>query len=113
MFVKGNISLPWIQSFICQVLSPGLEELTVSIKTDNMEDLRALDSECGVRDVSPVRFEDLPALNWERIESTLEENSGIALKRIVMEGQGDIGFLQAHLAQYPHLARVVRPPKAR
>lgn len=61
-----------------------------------MEDLRALDSECGVRAISPVRFEDLRLLDWQGIHQTF---IGSALKRVVVEGRGDPSILCAHITE--------------
>lgn len=61
-----------------------------------MEDLRALDSECGVRAISPVRFEDLRLLDWQGIHQTF---IGSALKRVVVEGRGNPSILRAHITE--------------
>ena len=113
MFVAGNMALPCIESFITQALSTGLEELVVSIKADSMEDLRALDSECGVREVSPVRFDDLHVLNWERISLALDSQSGPVLRTLTFVGQGETGQLRSHLKErYPGLERIFQPRHA-
>ena len=105
MFVEGTPSLPWINSMVAQLCGTCLEELVLCIQADNMEDLRALDSECGVRAVSPVRFEDLRLLDWEMVSRTFE---GSALASIVVEGQGDAASLYAHTAsKWPRLGGLV------
>lgn len=105
MFVEGTVSLPWINSTITQISSAALEELVICIQADDMEDLRALDSECGVRAVSPVRFEDLCLLNWREIHQTFH---GSVLRRVVVEGRGDMTMLQAHVAeQCPEFGKLI------
>ena len=107
MFVEGNISLPWIGSLMAQAISANLEEITISVKADNMEDLRALDSECGVRDISSVRFEDLCALDWSTLSAAVEQ--GRSLKRLVVKGQGDVERLQTYFSEHhPTLKSVVQ-----
>lgn len=108
MLVTDNLSLPWINLLITQVSSPRLEEMALRIKADNMEDLRALDSECGVRDVSIVNFNDLAILDWERIGDVLE--NARVLRRFVIEGQGDATrFLENISKRCPSLSSLVQP----
>lgn len=46
MCVAENCSLPWIDALVCQVLSSSLSTIVIEIWADDMQDLRALDSEC-------------------------------------------------------------------
>lgn len=110
MLVADNMSLPWINLLITQVSSPRLEEMSLRIKADNMEDLRALDSECGMRDVSVVDFDDLTILNWEQIGDVLD--NARALRRFIVEGQGDATrFLEAIQKRCPSLNNIMQPHK--
>ena len=106
MFVVGNMSLPWINTLVTQFSSPRLENVTLRIKADNMEDLRALDSECGVRDVSVVHFDDFIILDWERIGGALE--NARALKSFVVEGRGDATRFLENISTRCSLRDVVR-----
>lgn len=88
MFVPGNISLPWISAFLQELSSTFLDTIILKLKADNLEDLRVLDSECGVREIHPVLFDDLEALDWTSLESSITTGRLPSLKRIVIEGRG-------------------------
>ncbi|KAI0759784.1 hypothetical protein BC629DRAFT_1055450 [Irpex lacteus] len=88
MFVPGNISLPWISAFLQELSSTFLDTIILKLKADNLEDLRVLDSECGVREIHPVLFDDLEALDWTSLESSITTGRLPSLKRIVIEGTG-------------------------
>jgi hypothetical protein len=89
MFVPGNISLPWISALISQPDSITLEEISLRIKADNLEDLRALDSECAMREIHPVQFDDLEALDWQSLEQSVIAGRLPSLKKIIVQGKGD------------------------
>lgn len=112
MFVPSNMSLPWIKTLVTQVTSHLLEEIVISIKADDMQDLRALDSECGSRDVAPVRFDDMCVLDWQKVHDTIEEHRMWGLKQIVVEGQGDASLFLRYIADsWPALEARVRPKR--
>lgn len=79
--------------------------MTINIQVDYMEDLRALDSECGVRTLTLVKFDDLMVLGWEKLAEVLKS---IALRALVFEGRGSpdkiVGFLER---EYPDAHGVV------
>ncbi|KAI0346439.1 hypothetical protein BDW22DRAFT_1352493 [Trametopsis cervina] len=103
MFVAGNMSLPWITTIIGQLSSKHLEEITLSIRADNLQDLRALDSECGVRETYPVQYDDLEALDWEALGSSIVYQLP-KLRRVTIEGRGDpLYFLSFMSIQHPKL----------
>ncbi|GJE94836.1 hypothetical protein PsYK624_110110 [Phanerochaete sordida] len=112
MLVAGNMSLPLINSLITQALSSTrLEKIALRIKADGMEDLRALDSECGVRDVSVAHFDDMTVLDWERLQVAVGTR---ALKSFVIEGQGSATrFLENVCSRCPELGALVHPRHVR
>ncbi|KAI0087374.1 hypothetical protein BDY19DRAFT_995062 [Irpex rosettiformis] len=89
MFVPGNISLPWISTFLQELSSNYLDTIILKLRADDLEDLRALDSECGVREIHPVLFDDLEALDWTSLESSTATGRLPSLKRIIVEGRGN------------------------
>lgn len=108
MCVSQNQSLPLIWDLASQINSTFLEEIIVSIRADAMEDLRALDAECGVRELSPVRFDDLQALEWGRIDAILTDGRFQSLRHLVFHGRGDPEGIQTFIQdQYPSLAEVL------
>lgn len=112
MFVAGNMSLPWINKLVIQALSTQLQKISLHVRADGMEDLRALDSECGVRDVTAVNFDDyLAVLDWEGFQAAADTH---ALKAFVVEGRGDTTrFLDSVCTQYPGLGSLVHPRHVR
>ena len=88
MFVPGNISLPWISASLQELTSSYLETIILKLRADNLEDLRALDSECGVREIHPVLFDDLEALDWSGLESSITTGRFPLLKAVIIEGRG-------------------------
>lgn len=110
MFVPENISLPWITTLISQLSSTHLSTVALSIQADNVRDLRALDSECGVRETFPVSFDELEALDWATLNDSLSVEKLESLEQVVVEGVGDSAKLQAFLRlNYPLLERFVHP----
>lgn len=103
MFVAGNMSLPWITTILEQLSSTQLEEIILSIKADNLQDLRALDSECGVREIYPVQYSELEALDWEALGDLVVYRLP-NLRRFIIEGRGDpLYFLSFMSIQHPKL----------
>lgn len=104
MCVPNNRSLVWITTLLGQLASSDLQEITLVIKADNMEDLRALDSECGVRDVHPVRYDDLKALDWTGLEYSITIGRLAALETVIVEGSGFPHLFLTHMQSlYPAL----------
>ncbi|KAJ3552870.1 hypothetical protein NM688_g3927 [Phlebia brevispora] len=109
MCVPENLSLPWISTLVSQLSSSYLSNIAVNIQADNVQDLRALDSECGVRETFPVRFGELQALDWAAIEGALDNRLQGSLTVITMEGIGNPGVLQDFLhLSHPILAGLIR-----
>lgn len=108
MFVVQNRSLAWITSLLCQLESPSLETVALHAKADSMEDLRALDSECGLRGHDTVSFEDYYALDWRKIESEVTKNR--SLKYLLIQGRGRTDWFMYHIKwSYPRLYPFIRP----
>lgn len=108
MCVPENQSLPHVWDLISQIVSSQLEEIVIEIHEDPMEDLQALDSECGFRELLPVRFDDLLAFDWARIHSILEDTRFRSLKRLVLEGRGEYERARKFVQdRYPPLARLL------
>ncbi|KAL4247752.1 hypothetical protein ABKN59_008258 [Abortiporus biennis] len=101
MFVKENQSLQWITILISQISSPIIETITITIYADEVQfhDLRALDSECGVRELLLVKFEDMTALNWEVINDLLSEKFR-SLNRLSLKGRGPWDTFKAYIESY-------------
>lgn len=103
--VAGNNSLVWITTLLGQLASPDLQEILLLIEAHNTEDLRAWDSECGVREVHPVDFDDLRALNWEGLECSATQGRLPSLSKVTIEGRGHPdSFLAWARSLYPTLA---------
>lgn len=108
MCVPENRSLPYITTMLGQLACPDLQEITLVVKADNMKDLRALDSECGVREVHPVQFNDLAALDWTSLETSLRLGRLPSLKRVVVEGCDDsLEFFSYMQGLYPALTTLM------
>lgn len=108
MFVGQNRSLAWITSLLCQLDSPSLETVALHVKADSMEDLRALDSECGFRGYATVSFDDYCALDWGKIESEVTKNK--LLKNLRIQGRGRTDSFMRHIESlYPRLYPLIRP----
>lgn len=106
MCVSTNRSLPWIATLLTQLNSSCLQEVVLTIKADDMVDLRALDSECGTRESHPVHFDDLIALDWQRVD--LWAGGHQSSVRLIIEGRGDPGLLWTYLANdFPGASRLV------
>ena len=97
MCVPGNLSLPWITTLATQLSSPSLTTLEIEIQADSMQNLLALDSECGVRDRHLVPFDDLTALDWEMLSTSLTLKRFPALQRLILHGVGANSSLQDYL----------------
>ncbi|KAI8969564.1 hypothetical protein BD414DRAFT_503012 [Trametes punicea] len=97
MCVAENPSLPWISEIVAQLSSPRLRRISLSLVVDNVEDLRSLNSECAVRDLSPAYFKDMRVLDWESIEKSLTGENLRALREFVLEGRGSRDLLEKHL----------------
>ncbi|OJT12296.1 hypothetical protein TRAPUB_11163 [Trametes pubescens] len=97
MCVAQNESLRSIPTILSQLSSLLLRTITISLVVDNVEDLRSLNSECAVRNLSPAYFEDMRVLDWTAIEQLLmSENLGW-VQALVLEGQGKRHLLESHL----------------
>ncbi len=104
MCVPDNNSLPWISRLIGTLSSKYLESATITIKADNMQDLRSLDSECGVRVPALVSFDDLTALDWVALGNVLDKGKLPSLRQVVLEGVGRKDRLESYLRLvYPDL----------
>lgn len=108
MCVPQCQSLPWICEIITQISSPLIETLTIKIEADNMDNLFALDSECGFRQLSPVQFTQLHALDWDRMAVILSSNKFRSLARVTFVGKGYSDSISTTLAsKYPEIERLV------
>ena len=104
MCVPENRSLVWITNLLAQLASPDLQEITLVIKADSMRDLRALDSECGVRMRDPVRYSELTTLRWKSLDLTNLPSLG----KLIVEGtDSPDAFLSDMHNLYPALARII------
>lgn len=106
--VPENRDISSVTVLIAGLSSLCLEELTLALRVDEIDvaDLRALDSECGVRPLFPARFDDLRALDWESLERTMAGKRFEKVRRFVLEGRGESGVLEAHIAERcPDLSR--------
>jgi len=99
MCVPENQNLPWVTALLAQLASPALESLTLALRVDPMSDLRALDSECGVRPLFPALFNDLRALDWESVERTMMCACCAGVRRFVLEGRGKCALLVQDIAR--------------
>ena len=85
-----------------------MSSLDIRIEADDLANLLALDSECGVRETFVVRFEDMTGLDWETLTETFAHGKLHSLKRVNFEGRGDHQKLQRFLEDgYPELTRLV------
>ncbi|EIW63110.1 uncharacterized protein TRAVEDRAFT_56256 [Trametes versicolor FP-101664 SS1] len=112
MCVAQNESLLSIPTILSQLSSPFLRTITIALVVDNVEDLRSLNSECAVRNLSPAYFEDMRVLDWTTIEQLLTgENLG-SIQALVLEGQGQCHLLESYLRDCCptlHSRRLVSP----
>ncbi|KAJ8456884.1 hypothetical protein ONZ51_g11859 [Trametes cubensis] len=97
MCVAANQSLSWITVIVDQLTSPLLRTITISLVVDNVEDLRSLNSECAVRELTTAYFDDMRVLDWGAIEKTVSKGSLGSLQKIVLEGQGSRELLTEHI----------------
>ncbi|KAH9895035.1 hypothetical protein C8Q73DRAFT_692762 [Cubamyces lactineus] len=97
MCVAANQSLSWITAIVDQLTSPLLRTITISLVVDNVEDLRSLNSECAVRELTTAYFDDMRALDWASIEKTVANGSLGSLQKIVVEGRGSRELLEEHI----------------
>ncbi|KAI0329241.1 hypothetical protein GY45DRAFT_1362218 [Cubamyces sp. BRFM 1775] len=97
MCVAANQSLSWITAIVDQLTSPLLRTITLSLVVDNVEDLRSLNSECAVRELTTAYFDDMLVLDWASIEQTVSRGSLRSLRKIVLEGQGPRERLKEHI----------------
>lgn len=97
MCVAQNESLLSIPTILSQLSSPSLRTITIALVVDNVEDLRSLNSECAVRNLSPAYFEDMRVLDWTLIENLLTSESLSSIQALVLEGQGKCHQLESHL----------------
>jgi len=110
MCVRENQSLPWVINIIAQASSSYIETLTVKIEGDNidMDNLLALDSECGVRELSVVEFDQLDALDWELLVEVLSSEKFATLSSITFIGKGLSQTISAELKKkHPMLERIL------
>ena len=108
MCVAENSSLPWIDAIVYQLSSPSLSSIIIEIWADDMQDLRSLDSECGVRQTTLVLFDNLRALNWARLASVFTGGQSAALTDVTLRGSGDSTTFHAWLrTMFPELASIV------
>ncbi|KAH9858612.1 hypothetical protein C2E23DRAFT_10919 [Lenzites betulinus] len=101
MCVAQNESLKSIPTIVSQLTAPSLRTITVALVVDNIEDLRSLNSECAVRNLSPAYFEDMRVLDWELIAKALAGagEGPESTRRFVLEGQGDKRTLDSHIRE--------------
>ncbi|KAI0823352.1 hypothetical protein BC628DRAFT_1520539 [Trametes gibbosa] len=99
MCVPQNESLKSISTIISQLSATSLRTITISLVVDNIEDLRSLNSECAVRNLSPAYFEDMHVLDWESIETALASEALVSTQKLVLEGQGNIQSLESHIRE--------------
>ncbi|KAI0633267.1 hypothetical protein C8Q77DRAFT_1114016 [Trametes polyzona] len=97
MCVPQNESLASIPDLLSQLSSPSLRTITVSLVVDNVEDLRSLNSECAVRNLSPAYFDDMRVLDWVSIQQALVREDLGSLCKVVLEGQGSREALDHHM----------------
>ncbi len=110
MCVRENQSLPWVINIIAQVSSSYIETLTVKIEGDNidMDNLLALDSECGFRELSVVEFDQLDALDWELLVEVLSSEKFATLSSITFIGKGLSQTISVELKKrHPMLERIL------
>ncbi|KAF9820407.1 hypothetical protein IEO21_01416 [Rhodonia placenta] len=104
--VPANRSLPAIPALLAQLppAAPIALAITLALRVDDVDtaDLRALDSECGVRALSPVRFRDLRALDWPALERVLARG----VRQFSVLGTGDRAALEEWVGdRCPELAQ--------
>ena len=105
MCVPQNTSLPWITTLISQLSSDKLVTLSLSIYADNMLDLLALDSECGVRESLPAHFDELQALDWSALDATFKSERLRSFETLTLLGQGTPDSLREWLQlSFPDLS---------
>ncbi|PIL34152.1 hypothetical protein GSI_03863 [Ganoderma sinense ZZ0214-1] len=97
MCVAENTSLAWIPTIIGQLSSASLGSLTISLVVDNVEDLRSLNSECAVRVLTTVYFDDLRVLDWAAMSQALSVERLEGLRKVVFEGCGRRELLEEHI----------------
>ena len=106
MCVPTNQDLSWVATLLSQLRSPHLRQITFSLHSENMQDLRTLSSENAIRQLTKTRYTDLMALDWESICASLSSGDIPSLQAFVVEGAGPkeslIQFLEQH---YPDLTR--------
>ena len=100
MCVRQNTSLLWIPRLVAQLASPKLHTLRISLTVNNMEDLRLLNSECSVPELSPAYFDDMRILDWPRLESGLLSEQLGGLRNVILEGQGSRESLEEHIKHH-------------
>lgn len=106
MCVQTNQDLPWIAVLLSQLCSPHLCQITFSLYTEDMGDLRTLSSENAVRKLTRTRYTDMVALDWDSIYATLSSENLPSLEAFVIEGAGPKELLAVYLQQrYPDLYR--------
>ncbi|KAI0645500.1 hypothetical protein C8Q79DRAFT_1010453 [Trametes meyenii] len=97
MCVAQNESLKWIPLVLAQLSSPCIRKVTISLVVDNVEDLRSLNSECAVRDLTCAYLDDMFVLDWDSMERSLASDHFASLRILVIEGQGSGNVLKAHV----------------
>ena len=100
MCVPQNTSLLWIPRIVSQLASPELHTLRVSLTVNNMEDLRYLNSECSIPELSLAYFDDMRILDWPRLESGLLSEQLGGLRNVILEGQGSRESLEEHIKHH-------------
>ncbi|KAI0701372.1 hypothetical protein BC835DRAFT_1411513 [Cytidiella melzeri] len=114
MFVSGNISVPWVSALLEQLASTSLKAITLKLRADTLEDLRALDSECGVREMNTVQFSDLEALDWGGLEDSANSGRLPSLQKIIVEGIGETRqFLSFMQVKHPMLRSMLQIRKVK
>ena len=99
MCVPQNASLSWIPRIVAQLAAPELRTLTISLAVNNVIDLRLLNSECAVPELTLAHFDDMRVLDWPSLEQTLTSEDLGGLEKVVLEGQGPYNELEAYIEQ--------------
>ena len=104
MCVETNQDLPWIAVLLSQLRSPHLCQITFSLHTEDMQDLRTLASENAIRKLTKTRYTDMVVLNWDSICASLSRDNLPSLETFMIKGAGPKDSLSQFLQnRYPDL----------
>jgi len=105
MCVPENTALRFIPLLLAQLSAPTLARISLTLFVDDMQDLRALDSECGVRPLTMARFGEMRALDWAAVQAALASGQFDGLRSFEVYGKGEPRFLEEELRRTcPELA---------